>query len=77
MSLANIDWDSNGSDAAPVHLDDDLEKRAQWAREMVHDLERFLGAALARTDGDYTPSPWPLRYNSVVRSNSCGRFGVE
>ena len=50
---------SDGSDRG-----ESLEQRARLAEQMVHDLEEFLGAALAAPINGDGHNRWPLRYNS-------------
>jgi hypothetical protein len=43
--------------------DDETERRARLAREMVEELQQFLGAAMAGELQDNRQYEWPLRYN--------------
>jgi hypothetical protein len=45
--------------------DENIEKRANLARQMVKDLERFLGTALANEVYQQGKYRWPLRYNPL------------
>jgi hypothetical protein len=44
----------------------DTEYEADLGREMVADLKRFLGAALAEKIEEKSQYRWPLRYNSAA-----------
>ena len=56
---------------------ENLEQRARVARQMVHELEEFLGEALSTPVTENGNSRWPLRYNSSTGIDSHMRTSKE
>ena len=55
--------------ASSTGRDENIEKQANLGRQMVEDLERFLGIALTNEVYQQGKYRWPLRYNATGNGN--------
>ena len=56
---------------------ENAQRQASLAQQMVKDLERFLGSALAEEVSQQRNYRWPLRYNSVAGASDQRRLNEE
>lgn len=56
---------------------ENMEKQENHARQMVEDLERFLGTALANEVYQQDKYRWPMRYNASGDGNNEPRLNEE
>lgn len=63
--------------ACAAGRDENIEKQANLGRQMVEDLERFLGIALANEVSGQGKYRWPLRYNTLGNGSVEPRLNEE